>query len=1098
MPATNDESSHTTEHVPSPEPSSLEVGTAAFVSEQATGPERAAAAVSIPGYEIECVLGRGGMGVVYKARHLALKRTVALKMILAGGHAGPGELARFRSEAEAVARLQHPNIVQVFEVGEADGYPYCALEFVAGGNLASKLAGKPLPAREAARLVETLARAVQLAHSRNVVHRDLKPSNVLLTPEGQPKITDFGLARRLDSESGDTQAGAILGTPPYMAPEQASGRTHEAGPAADIYALGAILYTCLTGQPPFQGQSMVETLDQVRNQEPVPPSRLRRRVPMDLETICLKCLRKEPEKRYASALELADDLKRYQRGEPIQARPVGRLERALKWVRRNPVPTAAALAVVLVLAVGATYSYLKYRETEAAKDNLAQANGNLAQAYDEVLNVGARGLLRPLGAQVQPNQPQPPLNNQEIEPLRELALVRDEALRVRFVEVALYDPTLRGRLTARAPFAFQAAVGLDARRRARVEQLLVQRLQARESAAEEQEQVAQCLAHLGGLERRLAGRTAATLAQAMSKTTDLYALASLAQGLSAVAARLEPNEAAPLCGQAAATLTQAMASMTRTTVPYALRELVQGLEAVAARLEPKAAAEAAANLVQAISKSTHPQVLQHLAQGLAAVAARLEAKEAAEVAAILTQAMSQARFPDDLRPLAQALAAVGARLEAKEATEVAATLTQAMSRTTDPKRLQHLAQGLAAVAARLGPNEAARACGQAAATLTQAMASMTTRPWEDLPPLAQGLSALAPRLEPKEAAATLLQAMTKTMEPNALQHLAQGLSTVASRLEPNEAARVCGQAAAILTQAMTKDPSPYGLVPLAQGLAAVAARLEPKEATEAAATLVQAMSKNTNPPVVNREVNSSHALRSLAQGLAAVAARLEPKEAAQVCGQAASTLTQVISKIPDWPATQTLTQGLEAVAARLEAKEAAEAAATLTQAMSKTTIPGELASLAEGLAAVAARLEPNEAARLRGQAAAILTQAMTRTPHAGALLAQAVAAHLEPKEAARVCGQAAATLIQTMTRNRDSNFLQYQAQGLSAVLARALPPEVLVDLLKHPCCVSEARRLVLDALARHYQRPFADQWEFVDYAEANKLGLDFTTPPRKP
>jgi serine/threonine-protein kinase len=304
-----------------------------------TGPSTATSATDsfrvgpvIPGYEIEVVLGCGGMGVVYKARHLALKRTVALKMVLAGGHAGPRERARFRIEAEAVARLQHPHIVQIHEVGEAGGRAYCALEYVEGGNLAGKIDGQPMPAREAARLVEALARAMQLAHSRNVVHRDLKPANILLTADGTPKITDFGLARQLDSDSGETQAGAVMGTPSYMAPEQASGHAHEAGPAADIYALGAILYAGLAGRPPFQGTTVVETLDQVRTQEPVAPSRWQAGVPLDLETICLKCLRKEQEKRYASAAELADDLVRYQHGEPIRARPVGRLERGVKGV----------------------------------------------------------------------------------------------------------------------------------------------------------------------------------------------------------------------------------------------------------------------------------------------------------------------------------------------------------------------------------------------------------------------------------------------------------------------------------------------------------------------------------------------------------------------------------------------------------------------------------------------------------------------------------------------------------------------------------------------------------------------------------------------
>jgi serine/threonine protein kinase len=272
-------------------------------------------------------------------------------------HFGKGspELARFQVEAETIARLQHPNIVQVFQVGLAEDMPFLAMEFLDGGSLGNRLKSKKMTPHKAASLVETLARAMHLAHSRNVVHRDLKPANVLLAKDGTPKIADFGLARQLDVDSGQTHTGAIMGTPSYMAPEQASGETHRAGPAADVYALGAILYECLTGRPPFKGANIAETLEQVCNNEPRRPSVVNASVPIDLETICLKCLRKEPEHRYSSAEALADDVNRFLGDEPIEARPVGTSERIWRWCRRKPAlaitSASAILGVMLAIVV---------------------------------------------------------------------------------------------------------------------------------------------------------------------------------------------------------------------------------------------------------------------------------------------------------------------------------------------------------------------------------------------------------------------------------------------------------------------------------------------------------------------------------------------------------------------------------------------------------------------------------------------------------------------------------------------------------------------------------------------------------------------------
>jgi WD40 repeat protein/tRNA A-37 threonylcarbamoyl transferase component Bud32 len=306
---------------------------------------------ALAGYEILGILGRGGMGVVYRARQTRLNRDTALKMILSGAHAGPEELERFRAEAEAVARLQHPNIVQIYEIGERDGLPFFSLEFVDGGSLQAKLDGTPVTPRLAAQMVVSLARAMHYAHERGIVHRDIKPANILLTKAGVPKITDFGLAKKIEGDAGHTTTGAVLGTPAYMSPEQAAGRTHEIGPAADIYSLGAMLYEMLCGRPPFKGESVIHTLQLVQSADPLPPSRLQPRIPRDLETICLKCLRKEPHKRYANAEELAADLDRYLNNQPIKARRTPLVERVWKWAKRRPA-VAALLALLAVVVTG--------------------------------------------------------------------------------------------------------------------------------------------------------------------------------------------------------------------------------------------------------------------------------------------------------------------------------------------------------------------------------------------------------------------------------------------------------------------------------------------------------------------------------------------------------------------------------------------------------------------------------------------------------------------------------------------------------------------------------------------------------------------------
>jgi serine/threonine-protein kinase len=367
------------------------------------------------------------MGVVYQARQTRLHRVVALKMVLAGAHAGAEQLARFHTEAEAVAHLQHPHIVQIYEVGEHDGLPFFSLEFVDGPSLAEWIKGQPQQVDAAARMCQRLARAMAYAHQHGIIHRDLKPANVLLTSEGEPKITDFGLAKRLESDASQTRSGTLMGTPNYMAPEQARGDIREVGPLADVYALGVILYEMLTGRTPFLGASILDTLHLVRTQEPVPPSRLQPKVPRDLETICLKCLEKEPAKRYASAQELAEDLDHFLAGEPIKARPVSAPERLWRWCRRNRRVAALSAAVLLLLvslAIGSTaFSIVVSHQAEQLQQQKAVAEAARDQAQtSERKALAAQREAEQAAELARRAQSQAELARQRAEKQRELAI----------------------------------------------------------------------------------------------------------------------------------------------------------------------------------------------------------------------------------------------------------------------------------------------------------------------------------------------------------------------------------------------------------------------------------------------------------------------------------------------------------------------------------------------------------------------------------------------------------------------------------------------------------------------------------------------------
>jgi serine/threonine protein kinase len=981
----------------------------------------------VPGYEVEAVLGQGGMGVVYKARHLALKRTVALKM-LAVGHPHPAERARFRAEAEAVARLAHPNIVQIHEIGEADGRPFFALEYVAGGSLAERLAGQPLSPRDAARLVAALAEAMHLAHSRNLVHRDLKPGNVLLAPdpvsggcepavEGEgtggsrpplthfiPKITDFGLVRQMDADSGQTFDGVVMGTPCYMAPEQAEGHAHAAGPAADVYALGAILYECLTGRPPFEGATPLETLEQVRSREPAAPSSLNRQAPRDLQTICLKCLRKQPERRYASAQELADDLGRFVRGEPVTARPTGRLERVAKWMRRNPTVACLSALAALALVAGTVVSLLfgveAHRKADAlekqtiqlqAQTRAAQDNARRAEENEkEVGRVLLSGLLIPIARN--PHRLTEPLDTAEADAVRHLRAAPGP-LRLQFLETALRARETARRVGRRADWVVQASVGCDRALRADVARLVVRRIQEPGAPQEVMFACGRLGLAVNLADRAWAERSAdALLVELRDPLVDPIDYPPLAEALVAVSERLAPTQATDRAARALDFLLTRLRQPGRLGMTY--EKILEAVAAVSPGLDPAAAARVAEALGASIRQPNSDQIFwPSRSTALVAVCRRLPASDAA----------------------AHVNRTVDFIIAARETTK-----------EKDKSLYSYQAGALGALGGGLDAARASRAAGSVIAILgdgpTVAGSKYEFISYRDIVSV---LTELAERLDAPgglRAAEDLVLVLRRSSGNivGDIEELRAALVAVCRRLDAAGAARV---AQAVVTA--VRDPKTPVLVRtlFADALAALAGRLTPDQAASLESILADSLLADL------ADAKSRQFRGFLGQALAAACRRPGAPGAARAAEGLAAAIRD-----PQTPLTtlKPMAAALAVVSGQLPPKEASshakEAVDVLDSLWVARTAPVDRASVAEALAAVWTRLDPTDAAARAKRAAADLEEGLRDSkaaPNELSRLAEALTAvynHLGPTERSGRASAVANTLVAALRRPKNDRF----------------------------------------------------------------------------
>jgi tRNA A-37 threonylcarbamoyl transferase component Bud32 len=972
-------------------------------------------------YELLEEIARGGMGIVYKARQFSLNRIVALKMILRDTFATEKDVARFRAEAEAAANLDHPHIVPIYEVGEHEGHEYYAMKFVEGTSLAKHPRSDPRGEVEG---IVTVIRAVHHAHLRGVLHRDLKPSNVLVDSQRRRFVTDFGLAKRLaDTDASFTETGQVLGTPKYMPPEQAAGRK-DLTVAAVVYSLGVILFERLTGQTPFTGDNALTLLRQVRESEPPRPSSIRAGLDRDVETVVLKCLEKEPVRRYSSAEALADDLDRWLRREPIAARPVGRLEKTWLWARRNPaMATAAGLAAATLVTVAVISSIaaaqaraLAKAERQGREDAIAardSVEGALARSYMSPLNVDNVGFVLESDDML----------TIEANALWQLAENPGERTWLRFIDLGIRDPFARKQLHARLEPAMIAAVGLDWTRRDRAAKLLTDRFLDPTLPVKRRNEVVNVALELECCAETLREDCAEILSAVLADNSRDYDLVFKA------VERLDLNAVAR----------KRLASIEGNPSAHLARELVAVAELLGPSQAAKLCSGAAQVLTAALEKGQDLRVKDDLADGIAAITDKMEPNEAALMLVTLLERSEYNRWK-----FALALSSVASRMQPAAAANACKPVAKMLAKELE--KFEPLDKYLGGVGTITGDYR-----------------------------LASALAGVAVRLEPAEGknlCTSVARQLGASIERNPRHGFAKALETVAKLADPSQAAKICGRAAQALAAAGAAETDEESRERLEAESTLLAKRLEPAEAAKLLAqfhrTLAARLEEETIP------VRKSQ----IALRLAAVASSTKPADAAQAM-IAMMTDGSFGGPSREW------TSILISIARRMTPVEADYVCSEVMRLYLKHHRSGH-----------------HEISFLLSQVEASKARSLAR------VLAQLLCSEHDRTSAA-IGGLGGHTDLDAVLSNADrlraptwSELTDGVLRGIPVAPIRSLScrltTQELVDLLKMPTCFGAARRVVIEHLGTIHGRRFANHWEFVRFARAQGLNLDFTTPPKRP